>query len=141
MTDVPRIELAPGYSIASIINGCWQLSAGHGGGPDTTKNSLRRFAELVEHGFTTFDCADIYTGTEELLGEFRRTLADPDTIQVHAKFVPNKQSLANLDDRKIDASIDLSRRRLGVERLDLVQFQARSTPADFAAKRSAPKRS
>jgi len=122
MTDVPRIELAPGYSIASIINGCWQLSPGHGGGPAARKNALGRFAELVEHGFTTFDCADIYTGTEELLGEFRRTLADPEAIQLHTKFVPNKQSLADLDDRIIDASIDLSLRKLGVERLDLVQF-------------------
>jgi len=27
---VSRVELAPGYHIARIINGGWQLSAGHG---------------------------------------------------------------------------------------------------------------
>ena len=122
MTDIARVELAPGYSIARIINGCWQLSPDHGGGPESRKSALRRFAELVDYGFTTFDCADIYTGTEELLGDFRRTLVDPDRIQVHTKFVPNKASLADLDDGKIDASIDQSLTRLGVERLDLVQF-------------------
>ena len=122
MTNPARVELAPGYSIARVINGCWQLSPDHGGGPESGKTVLRRFAELVDHGFTTFDCADIYTGTEELLGKFRRTLASPDTIQIHTKFVPNKRSLADLDDRKIDASIDRSLRNIGVERLDLVQF-------------------
>ena len=25
---------------------------------------------LVEQGFTTFDCADIYTGVEEIIGQF-----------------------------------------------------------------------
>ena len=122
MTDCPRVELAPDYSIAKIINGCWQLTPDHGGGPESRKNALRHFAELVEHGFTTFDCADIYTGTETLLGEFRRTLSDPDTIQVHTKFVPNKNALAELDDETIDAAIDQSLRKLGVDRLDLVQF-------------------
>ena len=122
MTEVPRAELAPGYTIAQIINGCWQLTPDHGGGTESRKSALRRFAELVDHGFTTFDCADIYTGTEELLGDFRRTLADPDAIQVHTKFVPNKRSLAELDDEKIDEVIDQSLKKLGVERLDLVQF-------------------
>ena len=122
MTDVPRVELAPEYSIAKITNGCWQLTPDHGGGPESRKNALRRFSELVDHGFTTFDCADIYTGTEELLGDFRRTLADPGAIQIHTKFVPNKNSLEELDDKKIDAVIDQSLRNLGVEQLDLVQF-------------------
>ena len=122
MTECQRVELAPDYSIANVINGCWQLTPDHGGGPKSAKRTLRRFAELVDHGFTTFDCADIYTGTEELLGEFRRTLSDPDAIQVHTKFVPNKDTLAELDDKSIDAAIDQSLRRLDVEMLDLVQF-------------------
>ena len=71
MTDVPRVELRPGYSIARIINGCWQLTPDHGGGPKAESDGLNRFAELVEHGFTTFDCADIYEGTEAMLGRSR----------------------------------------------------------------------
>ncbi len=122
MTDVPRVELRPGYSIARIISGCWQLTPDHGGGPNDEAEVLRRFAELVEHGFTTFDCADIYEGTEAMLGRFRATLPDPDSIQVHTKFVPDKATLAELDDATIDAVIDRSRRRLGVDTLDLVQF-------------------
>ena len=122
MTDAPRVELAPGYSISKIINGCWQLTPDHGGGPESRKDALRRFAELVDHGFTTFDCADIYTGTEKLLGDFRDSLGDPDTIQIHTKLVPNKDGLAELNDRTIATTIDESLRKLRVETLDLVQF-------------------
>ena len=122
MTDVERVELAPGYSIARIINGCWQLTPDHGGGPGSDKAALDRFAELFDHGFTTFDCADIYEGTEALLGRFRKTLADPDAMQVHTKLVPDKARLAELDDDMIDAVIERSRKRLGVDAIDLVQF-------------------
>ena len=117
MTDVPRVELAPGYSIAKIINGCWQLTPDHGGGPESRNDVLRRFAELVDRGFTTFDCADIYTGTEELLGDFRDSLSDADTIQVHTKLVPNKDSLAELNDKKIVFSdlVDEIRRSIAMD--------------------------
>jgi len=122
MTEPERIELAPGYTIARVINGCWQLTPDHGGGPASEKETLRIFAELVDHGFTTFDCADIYTGVEYLLGKFRRSLDDPDKIQVHTKFAPDRNTLHELTGRDIDAAIDRSLKRLGVEQLDVLQF-------------------
>ena len=48
-----------------------------------------------DSGITTFDCADIYTGVEELIGRFRA--ARPDLaarLQVHTKFVPDLGDLA-----------------------------------------------
>lgn len=122
MTDVERVELVPGYSISRIINGCWQLSPDHGGGPDSQEVALRQFSELVDHGFTTFDCADIYEGTEELLGKYRRSLTRSDRIQVHTKYVPDRKHLHELSAADVDAAIDRSLRRLGVDCLDLVQF-------------------
>lgn len=122
MTELDRVLLAPGYSIAPVINGCWQLTPDHGGGPAGQAEILSLFSELVEHGFTTFDCADIYTGVESLIGRFRRGLPDPDLIQVHTKLVPDKALLHELTPRQVDAVIDRSLRRLGTERLDLVQF-------------------
>ena len=122
MADFQRVELAPGYSIAPIINGCWQLAPDHGGGPASAEQSLRIFSELVDSGFTTFDCADIYEGTEELLGRFRASIADPDSIQVHTKYVPDRTTLGQLEAADIDAAIDRSLRRLGTDRLDLLQF-------------------
>ena len=122
MSEVGRVELSPGYSISSIINGCWQLTPDHGGGPGSEKETHRIFADLVDHGFTTFDCADIYIGVEETLGRFRLSLADPDSIQIHTKFAANRDTLHELTSEKIDAAIDRSLRRLQVERLDLLQY-------------------
>jgi aryl-alcohol dehydrogenase-like predicted oxidoreductase len=122
MTEIPRTQLAPGHSIAKVINGCWQLTPDHGGGCDSESAIFRQFDELVEHGFTTFDCADIYTGVEELLGRYRRRLSDPDRIQVHTKLVPDKATLHELTAERVDAVIHRSLERLGVDCLDLVQF-------------------
>lgn len=122
MSDLQHFELAPGYAIPRIINGCWQLTPDHGAGPASEEDTLRVLARLVEYGFSTFDCADIYEGTEELLGTFRKTLADPDAIQVHTKCVPDKTTLGELTDARIDSGIDRSLSRIGVERLDLVQY-------------------
>ena len=122
MTELMRTELAPGYFISRVINGCWQLAPDHGGGPGTEADVMRMLSERVEHGFTTFDCADIYTGVESLLGRFRGSLADPHSIQIHTKLVPDKRSLNDLTATNVDSIIHRSLQRLGVEQLDLVQF-------------------
>ncbi len=122
MSKIRRFKLTPAYSIAQVINGCWQLTPDHGGGPDSEKKTHRIFAELVDHGFTTFDCADIYIGVEETLGNFRRSLSDPHSIQIHTKYAPDRDSLHELTSKDIDAAVDRSLTRLGVERLDLLQY-------------------
>ena len=62
---VRKYELTPGYRVNRVINGCWQLSEGHSlSGTLDMADVLRAFHLLVERGFTTFDCADIYTGAE-----------------------------------------------------------------------------
>lgn len=125
-TEVDRLELRPGYDIARLVNGGWQLAAGHdltGGSSDNVLDQLER---LVDAGFTTFDCADIYTGVEELLGRLVARLdsrgLDRDSVQIHTKFVPDLDFLGRLTPRDVERTIDRSLRRLGVEELDLVQF-------------------
>jgi aryl-alcohol dehydrogenase-like predicted oxidoreductase len=118
---IPRIALAEGYDISRIIKGGWHLAGDHGPiDPDEARADMARF---VEAGVTTFDCADIYTGVEALIGAFRRdhpSLAE--RVQIHTKFVPDLAELATLGPRDVERIIDRSLRRLGVERLDLVQF-------------------
>ena len=123
-SEVPRVRLADGYTIPRLITGAWQLSAGHAIEPLQRDVTLRAFSVLVDHGFTAFDCADIYTGVEELLGEFISGLpADlSKRVQVHTKFVPDRDALARVDRAYVEAIVDRSLMRLGVERLDLVQF-------------------
>lgn len=122
-----KYELAKGYWINRVLNGCWQLSQGH-----TLKNDLdfadisRAFHLLYEQGFTTFDCADIYTGAEEFIGKFVQELKsagrDMDSIQIHTKYVPDIDMLSKVDFAFTESIIDRSLARLHRERLDLVQF-------------------
>ncbi len=123
---VRRFELRPGYTISKIIKGAWHLAGGHGTiDPDRAIEDMRAF---VEAGITTFDCADIYTGVEELIGQFlsryKSSFSNGNLppVQVHTKYVPDYDALATLSSRDTEAIIDRSLKRLGVERLDLVQF-------------------
>ena len=118
---IPRLQLAADYEISRLIKGGWHLAGGHG--DVSPAQATRDMAAFVEAGITTFDCADIYTGVEELIGRFRReypTLARG--LRVHTKFVPDLGDLATVDAAYVERIIDRSRQRLGVERLDLVQF-------------------
>lgn len=121
-----RIELAPGYSVSRVINGLWQLSLGHGSQPTDRRRTIRTLLRLVDAGFTTFDCADIYLGVEELLGgmlrELRAARKDPASVQIHTKYVPDRSALASLRRSEVSAAIERSLARLQLERLDLVQF-------------------
>jgi len=119
---IQRVELAPGYHISRMINGGWQLSEGHFAGGYNGQAVLGDLRRLVEAGLTTFDCADIYVGVEELLGGLSSSLANGAQIQVHTKFVPDRSNLASLIRRDVERGIDRSLGRLGVVRLDLVQF-------------------
>jgi aryl-alcohol dehydrogenase-like predicted oxidoreductase len=126
MRSVERLCLGPEYTISRIIKGGWQLAGGHG--TIQRERALEDMRQYVEAGITTFDCADIYTGVEALIGEFlhRQQGAIRDgslpEVQVHTKYVPDMDMLPRLTRPDVEATIDRSLKRLGVERLDLVQF-------------------
>lgn len=126
---VPRAELAPGVSIPRILNGCWQLASTHrqdGCAHLDAEAALDLLSDLAGLGLSAFDGADIYTGVEELLGAFRRRYlaagGDAAALRLHTKFVPDLDALPTLDAAYVRRIVDRSRARLGVERLDLVQF-------------------
>jgi aryl-alcohol dehydrogenase-like predicted oxidoreductase len=121
-----RRTLAPGYEISRVIRGGWQLAGGHGAIDDEA--AIGDLVAAFDAGITTFDCADIYTGVEALYGRLRtRLLAEQgraavDRLKVHTKLVPDLARLATVDRASIEGIVDESLRRLGMERLDLVQF-------------------
>jgi aryl-alcohol dehydrogenase-like predicted oxidoreductase len=116
------IELRPGYAVSRLIKGGWQLAGDHG--EVEPERAIADMAAFVDAGITTFDCADIYTGVEALIGAFlgRCGAAAAAAIKVHTKLVPDLDALRHLDRASIEQIIDRSRARLGVERLDLVQL-------------------
>ena len=123
--DPGRYILAGDYSISRIIHGGWQFSAGHrlsAAGSDDALEVLVRAADL---GVTTFDCADIYTGVEELYGQFIRrwkSTSNAAPLQIHTKFVPDDSALQGVDCSYVQRIVDRSLSRLGLDCLDLVQY-------------------
>ena len=123
---VGTVELRPGYRISRIIKGGWQLAGDHG--PVEPARAVADMAAFVDAGIVAFDCADIYTGVEEMIGTFLvrfaagRGAAAAAGVKVHTKFVPDLEALTRIDRGSVARVIDRSLARLGRERLDLVQF-------------------
>jgi aryl-alcohol dehydrogenase-like predicted oxidoreductase len=121
---IEKFKLTPDFQISRIIKGGWQLSQGHSA--DATEDPIESMFAFADKGITTFDCADIYTGVEELIGRFlavrKQRLGYSHDIQVLTKFVPDYEVLSTITKQHVEKIIDRSLRRLGKERLDMVQF-------------------
>ena len=108
-------------AVPRIVVGCWQLADDHRSGARPDPGPALMAAARA--GSTTFDCADIYTGVEERLGAFRVAWdSDPTRLRFHTKLVPDLGRLARFGAAEAGEIVDRSRRRLGVDVLDLVQF-------------------
>lgn len=119
-------ELRPGYAISRVIRGGWQLAGGHGA--IDREQAVTDLIAAFDAGINTYDCADIYTGVEELIGAARlRLRAERGTeaaagMKVHTKLVPDLEKLGNMNRDYIRGIVEQSLRRLRTDRLDLVQF-------------------
>ena len=123
---VPKQKLREGYEISRIIKGGWQLAGDHG---RVHKNrAVQDMITFVDAGITTFDCADIYLGVEQLIGKFlaelRRQRGEQSVkkVKIHTKYVPDRDSLTSLSFKDVEQIIDRSLCRLGQDRLEMVQF-------------------
>ncbi len=118
LPETSRVSLAGGMPICRILNGMWQVSGGHG-----HIDAARAVAAMVAYhdaGFSTWDLADHYGPAEDLIGAFRRALGDrAGEIQAFTKWVPPPGPMTRAI---VEAAIDVSRRRMAVDRLDLLQF-------------------
>ena len=118
-----RFDLTSGLLICRILNGMWQVSGAHGAiDPDAAIPSM---FDYVDAGFTTWDLADHYGPAEDFVGELRRRLASArggeavSGIQAFTKWVPRPGPMTR---QVVENNIDISRRRMGMDRLDLLQF-------------------
>ncbi len=123
---VETTALCPGYRISRVIKGGWQLAGDHG--PVDRAEAVADMEAFLDAGITSFDCADIYTGVEEMIGDFiadvrqRRGSSTASRVQVHTKLVPDLGLLENIQPQDVEAIIDRSLQRLRIDRLHLVQF-------------------
>lgn len=108
---------------SGVIRGCWQLSRGHGPGWSRDLAFEALDAAAAGPGPLHLDCADIYTGVEELLGDWmasRRKAAGE--VVVHTKCVPDLAELPRLGRDRVRRIVMRSRDRLRREVIDLVQL-------------------
>jgi len=126
MTGAETTTLRDNHRISRIIKGGWQLAGDHGS--VDRADAVADMEQFLDAGITTFDCADIYTGVEEMIGDFIGTVRRnrgseaADRICVHTKLVPDLSRLSDLSDDDVEAIVDRSLKRLQVDCLDLVQF-------------------
>jgi aryl-alcohol dehydrogenase-like predicted oxidoreductase/enamine deaminase RidA (YjgF/YER057c/UK114 family) len=121
-----RLLLAPGLSISRALTGLWQLADMERDGRSFDRaRAARAMAAYADAGFTTFDMADHYGAAEEVAGAFRARGGDRAGIELFTKWVPGPGVSTRADVR---AAVQRSLDRLGVARLDLLQFHAWSYP-------------
>ena len=117
------IAFTPDLRICRLLNGMWQVSGAHG--PINPEAAIRSMFDCIDAGFTTWDLADHYGPAEDFIGEFRQQLAaergadSPSGIQAFTKWVPRPEQMAK---PWVESNIDISRDRMGVDQLDLLQF-------------------
>lgn len=116
--SVQQVELAPGLSVAPIINGLWQVADMERSGEalDLQKTTAA-MASYVEEGFSTFDMADHYGSSEVIAGNLNKNYPKPATFLT--KWVPNPGPIS-----RQDALLALNKalERLQTEQIELLQF-------------------
>ena len=117
----PRIELAPGLEIPRLVTGLWQVADLERGGrtldPERGADALAGYAAA---GFDAFDMADHYGSAEIVAGRLlARGAVGGRRPVAFTKWCPEPGPMTAATVR---AGVDLARRRLGVDRIDLMQF-------------------
>jgi len=123
LPETSRFALTPDLTICRLLNGMWQVSGGHGR-IDPARAVEAMFA-YHDAGFTTWDLADHYGPAEDLIGAFRQQLAARRgdialaDSQSFTKWVPHSGAMTR---QVVEEAVAVSRRRMRVDRLDLLQF-------------------
>jgi aryl-alcohol dehydrogenase-like predicted oxidoreductase len=118
-----RSSLAGDLSICRLLNGMWQVSGAHG--PIDRERAIGAMFAYHDAGFTSWDLADHYGPAEDFIGAFRRRFAAErgegrlGAIQAFTKWVPYPGAMTR---HVVEEAVAVSRRRMGMERLDLLHF-------------------
>jgi aryl-alcohol dehydrogenase-like predicted oxidoreductase len=101
----------------------WQVSGAHG--RIDPQAALQDMVNYHDAGYTTWDLADHYGPAEDFIGAFRAHLREArgdaalEDMQAFTKWVPRPGPMPR---QVVEENIDISLRRMAVDRLDLLQF-------------------
>ncbi len=116
-----RTEIAPGLEVSRVITGLWQVAdLEREAGQLPLAGAADALVDYARAGFDTFDMADHYGSAELIAGEARRALArgGPEPTLL-TKWCPAPGAMTP---EVVAAGVDERARRLGVERIDLLQL-------------------
>jgi len=115
-----RMTLAPGFEISRVVTGLWQVADQERGGVELDRiEAANDLAGYAKAGFDTFDMADHYGSSELITGEMLRTWHSTPRPRAFTKWCPTPGAMtADI----VGAGVQDRLTRLGVERVDLLQF-------------------
>jgi aryl-alcohol dehydrogenase-like predicted oxidoreductase/enamine deaminase RidA (YjgF/YER057c/UK114 family) len=117
MNSIPRTPLTPELGISRALTGLWQVAdLERDGSTLEPQHAAEALLPYVDAGLTSFDVADHYGSAELIVGALRRLRPE---VQLLTKWVPAAGPITRELTR---AAVDRARGRLGVERIDLLQF-------------------
>jgi aryl-alcohol dehydrogenase-like predicted oxidoreductase len=123
LSSSSRYQFTDDLNICRILNGMWQVSGSHG--RINPKAAIDSMFKYLDAGYTTWDLADHYGPAEDFIGEFRKQLVNQrgedalSNLQAFTKWVPRPGKMTR---SVVEKNIDISRQRMGVDSLDLLQF-------------------
>ncbi len=116
---IPTTTLAPGLEVSRVITGLWQVADQERSGTELDPEAAARaLEELVDAGCTTFDVADHYGSAEIIAGALKRRRNE---VRIVTKWVPPPGVSSR---NEVKQAVERALGRIGVERLDLLQFHA-----------------
>ena len=123
MSSIDRLDLAPGFSIARVVTGLWQIADMERDGRtldlDTTARAMHPY---IDAGFTSFDMADHYGSAELIAGRARPHEGEGrQHVELFTKWVPPPGPVTAA---AVRAAVERSLQRLRVPAIDLLQFHA-----------------
>ncbi|XP_010686056.2 flagellar radial spoke protein 5 isoform X1 [Beta vulgaris subsp. vulgaris] len=125
-TEKRQIKVSNGNNsleICRVLNGMWQTSGGWG--RIDRNDAVQAMLRYTDAGLSTFDMADHYGPAEDLYGIFInrvRRERPPELLEKVrglTKWVPSPVKMTR---SFVEGSIDVSRKRMDVECLDMLQF-------------------
>ena len=122
MSQIERVDLAPGINIARAITGLWQIADMEKDGSTLDPASTAEFmAAYAQVGLDTFDMADHYGSAEIIAGYFKKNLPSGKNAHLFTKWVPKPGPVTR---EQVRAAVQERCARLQTEKVELLQYHA-----------------
>ncbi len=117
------MKLTADLKICRVLNGMWQVSGAHG--KIDPQIAVGKMVDYANAGFITWDLADHYGPAEDFVKMFRLKLNKENRneflkeARFFTKWVPSPQKITK---KIVERAVDISRTRMGMDKLDMLQF-------------------